>query len=297
MSNFAELLVSFETHCAVLAREEFQQSFDGPADPESTRIQSEALFRDYLARCTELAGSDHIRARYAPSLEELAKSRARGISPGKEALQEAKVDVAIIEFYRHIFGPHVTADASSGQAYPDWQTAIIKAFETKEQYLQAIQPVAKAYRNQMRKKGGLDSFVAVALKVTDAYERARERMLEAGSLVGRYLISSELWESQGEQYGLVKRVDLNKSLADVSRKSGFVCIDRRGDLVHSYHLASTVKNWREETISSPEGDLGPVLLVPHTFEQHLNEPTPVCLINFGKQQNYKLKIVLHSKNN
>jgi hypothetical protein len=297
MSNSAELLVSFETYCAVLAKEEFEQSFDGRADRESTRIQSEALFRDYLARCADLARSDHIRARYAPSLEELAKSRARGSSPGKEELEEAKADAAIIEFYRHVFGPHVTVDSSAARAYPDWQTALVNAFGTNQRYLQAIQPVTTAHRSLMRKKGGLDSYVTVVLKVTDAYERARERMFEAGSLVGRYQISSELWESQEGEYEFRKRVDLNKSLADVNRKTGFVCIDRRGDLVHSYHLASIMKNWRGETITSPAADLSPVLLVPHTFEQRLDEPSPICFIDFGKQQNYRLKIVLLSKIN
>ncbi len=295
MSSFTELLVSFETYCTVLAREEFEQSLDKPAEQESARIQSESLFRDYLARCTDLARSDHIRARYAPSLEDLAKSRSKGAASGKETLEEAKLDAAIIEFYRHLFGPHVTVDSPTGHADPNWQTAIAKAFETKEQYLQAIQPVTKAHRNLMRQKGGLDSHIAVVLKVADAYERSRERMFEAGSLVGRYHVNSELWESQEGQYKFTKRVELNKSLADVSRKTGFVCIDRRGDLVHSYHLASTVTNWRGETIASPAGDLSPVLLVPHTFEQRLNEPTPVCLIDFGKQQNYRLKIVLLSK--
>ncbi len=295
MSSFTELLVSFETYCTVLAREEFEQSLDKPAERESARIQSESLFRDYLARCTDLARSDHIRSRYAPSLEDLAKSRSKGATPGKEALEEAKMDAAVIEFYRHLFGPHVTVDSPAGRAYPDWQTAIVKAFETKEQYVQAIQPVTKAHRNLMRQKRGVDSYVTIILKVTDAYERAKERMFEAGSLVGRYQISSELWESQEGQYKFTKKVELNKSLADVSRDTGFVCIDRRGDLVHSYHLASTVTNWRGETITSPAGDLSPVLLVPHTFEQHLNEPTPVCLIDFGKQQNYRLKIVLLSK--
>jgi hypothetical protein len=297
MSNSAELLVAFETYCAALAREEFEQSFDGRADQESTRIQSEAFFRDYLARCADLARSDHIRAKYAPSLEELAKSRSKGASPGKETLEEAKVDAAIIEFYRRIFGPHVTADLPPGRAYPDWQTAVVNAFETKEQYVQAIQPVTTAHRNLMRKKGGLDSYVTVVLKVTDAYERARERMFEAGSLVGRYQISSELWESQEGKYEFSRRVELNKSLADPARKTGFVCIDRQGDLVHSYHLASTVTNWRGETITSPAADLSPVLLVPHTFEQRLNEPSPICFIDFGKQQNYRLKIVLLSRIN
>jgi hypothetical protein len=295
MSNFTELLVSFETYCAVLAREEFEQSFDKPADQESARIQSETLFRQYMARCTDLARSDHIRARYAPSLEELAKSKSRGTTPGKEELEEAKVDAAIIELYRHMFGPHVFVDASLARACPDWQTAVVNAFETKEQYRQAIQPVTRTHKNLMRQKGGLDSHVAVVLKVTDAYERARERMFEAGLLVGRYHISSELWEFQEGQYEFTKRVELNKSLADPNRETGFVCIDRRGDLVHSYHLASTVKNSSGETITSPAGDLSPVLLVPHSFEQRLNEPTTVCLIDFGKQQNYRLKIVLLSK--
>lgn len=295
MSNLTALLVSFETYCAVLAREEFEQSFDGRADQESTHIQSEALFRDYLARCADLARSDHIRAKYAPSLEELAKSRSKGASPGKEALEEAKVDAAVIEFYRHLLGPHVAGDSSGGRIYPDWQTAIVNAFETKEQYLQAIQPVTRAHRNLMRQKGGLDSYVTVVLKVTDAYERARERMFEIGSLVGRYQISSELWESQEGKCEFTKRVELNKSLADMNRTTGFVCIDRHGDLVHSYHLASTVTNWRGETITCPATDPCPVLLVPHTFEQRLDEPLSVCLIDFGKQQNYRLKIVLLSK--
>ncbi len=295
MSNFTEMLVSFETYCAVLAREEFEQSFDKPAEQQNARIQSETLFRQYLARCADLARSDHIRARYAPSLEDLAKSRSKGAVPGKEAMEEAKLDAAIIEFYRHLFGPHVTADLLAGLAYLDWQTAIVQTFESKERYLQAIEPVTRTYGNLMRQKRGLDSYVTVVLKVTEAYQHARERMFEAGSLVGRYHISSELWESQEGQYEFRKRVELNKSLAEPNRTAGFVCIDRQGGMVHSYHLASAVTDWQGEMITSAAGDLGPVLLVPRSFEQRLNEPTTVCLIDFGKQQNYRLKIVLLSK--
>jgi hypothetical protein len=295
MASITELLISFETHCAALAREDFERSLDKPAEQENARIQSEALFRQYLTRCTELARSDHIRARYAPSLEDLAKSRSKGAVPGKEATEEAKLDAAIIEFYRRLFGPHIAADSLAGRAYPDWQTAIVQTFDSKQRYLQAIEPVARTYGNQMRQKRGLDSYVTVVLKVTEAYLHARERMFEAGSLVGRYHISSELWESQGEQCEFRKRVELNKALAEPNRTTGFVCIDRQGDLVHSYHLASAVTNWAGETIISAEADLSPILLVPHSFEQRLNEPATVCLIDFGKQQNYRLKIVLLSK--
>ena len=295
MSSFAEVLVSFETYCAALAREQFEQSFGESAVQESDRIQSEALLRDYLSRCTDLARSDHIRARYAPSLQDLAKSRAKGRSPGPKELEEAKLDAAIIDFYRRLFGPHVGAGSPAAQTHGDWQTTLVRTFETKEAYLHAVQPVNTVYKDLMRKKGGLDSFVTVVLKLTDAYERARERMFDAALLVGRYLISSELWESQEGKYVLVKKVELNKSLAEVSRKTGFVCIDRQGDLAHSYHLASTVTDWQGQTISSPEADLNAVVLVPHTFEQRLNEPTQVCLVDFGKQQNHRLKIVLHSK--
>ena len=295
MANFTELLISFETHCAALAREDFERSLDKPAERESAYIQSEGLFKQYLARGAELARSDHIQARYAPSLEDLAKSRSKGAVPGKEAMEEAKLDAAIIEFYRHLFGPHVTADSPAGLAFPDWQTAIVQTFESKQQYLQAIEPLTRAYGNLMRQKRGVDSYVTAVLRVIDAYHDARERMFEIGSLVGRYHISSELWESQGGKHEFRKRVELNKALAEANRTTGFVCIDRRGDLVHSYHLASTITNWQGETITSPAADLNPVLLVPHTFEQHLDEPTTVCLIDFGKQQNYRLKIVLLSK--
>jgi len=120
-------------------------------------------------------------------------------------------------------------------------------------------------------------------------------MFEIGSLVGRYHISSELWESQAGKYEFRKRVELNKALAEANRTTGFVCIDRKGNLVHSYHLASTITNWRGEMTTSPAADLSPVLLVPHSFEEHVDEPTTVCLIDFGKQQNYRLKIVLLSK--
>jgi hypothetical protein len=295
MFNFTELLISFETYCGVLAEEEFERSVDGLADKESARIQSRTLFKQYLARCADLAKSDHIRARYAPSLEQLAKHRAKGTSPGKEQLEAAKVDLAIIEFYRHIFGPHVMADLSEGPAYPDWQTALVHAFETPERYLQAIQPVTKAHQNIIRQKGGLDRYVNVLLRVTDAYERARERMFDAGALVGRYKISSEMWEEEAGEYRFRKTVELNRALADPNRRTGFVYLDRQGDLVHSYRLASTIRNSRGQTVTSKGANLSPVLLVPHMFNERLNEPSLVSLIDFGEHQNCRLEMIFLSK--
>lgn len=295
MFNFTELLISFEAYCAVLAEEEFERSVEGLADKESARIRSRTLFKQYLARCADLAGSGHIRARYAPSLEQLAKHRTKGTSPGKEELEEAKVDLAIIEFYRHIFGPHVMADLSEGPGYPDWQTALVHAFETSQRYVEAIQPVTRAHQSVLRQKGGLDSYVNVLLKVTDAFEWARERMLDAGALVGRYTISSELWEEQEGEYKFRKSVELNKALADPNRTTGFVYLDRQGDLVHSYRPASTISNSSGQMTVSEEADLSPVLLVPHTFCERLTKSSLVSLIDFGERQKCRLEIIFLSK--
>jgi hypothetical protein len=210
-------------------------------------------------------------------------------------VEEAKVDLAIVEFYRHIFGPHATPDSSAQQGYPDWQTAIVHAFETPERYLEAIQPVIKAHQSIVRHKGGLDGYMNVLLKVTDAYEHARERMFDLGALVGRYTISSGLWEEEAGEYKFKKSVELNKALADPNRATGFVYLDRRGDLVHSYRLTSTIRNSSGRTVTSEAADLNPVLLVPHTFDERLADPTLVSFIDFGEHHNCRLEMTFQSK--
>ncbi|UCC98711.1 MAG: hypothetical protein JSW66_02205 [Phycisphaerales bacterium] len=161
--------------------------------------------------------------------------------------------------------------------------------------MEAIQPVTRAHQSILRQKGGLDSYVNVLLKVTDAFEWARERMYDAGALVGRYNISSELWEEQEGEYRFRKSVELNKALADPNRTTGFVYLDRQGDLVHSYRPASTIVNSSGQTVTSKAADLSPVRLVPHTFSERLNEPSPVSLIDFGEHQNCRLEIIFLSK--
>jgi hypothetical protein len=120
-------------------------------------------------------------------------------------------------------------------------------------------------------------------------------MYDVASLVGRYKIRSELWGKEAGEYQLRRAVDLNPALGDPHRTTGFVCIDREGNLVHSYRGASVIKNSRGETITSQAGDLSPVLLVPHTCTKHLIEPSLVAVIYFGKDLQEKLKILFQTK--
>ncbi|MHC4496536.1 MAG: hypothetical protein ACYSYM_12025, partial [Planctomycetota bacterium] len=180
-------------------------------------------------------------------------------------------------------------------AYPDWQTALVDIFETKERYLQAIEPITRAHKSSMQATSGLASYVSVLLKMADACQRARQRMFDMGALVGRYEISSELWEQEGGAYKLKKSVELNRSLGHPNRRPGFVHINGDGDLVHSYRLASTVKNSNGETITSQADDANPVLLVPHTYADNLARPSAVALIDFGKHHLCRLEIVFQSK--
>jgi len=294
MSNFAELLISFETYCTVLAEEEFEKSIERLADRESSLIRGRTLFKKYLERCTGLARSDHIRAKYGPNLDVLAKHRSKGTQPSEEELSEAKFDIAIIELYRHIFGPNVVG-SSPGQGYPDWQTVFVDTFQTKERFLQAIEPVTKAHGSLIRTKRGLDSYLNVLIKITDSYEHARTRIFDMGYLIGRYKISTELWEEQENEYVFRKRAELNRALADPNRKTGFVYIDRQGHLAHSYSFASTVQNSSGETITSQSADMSPLLLVPHTYSDSFSNPSQVALIDFGKHQHCRLKIMFQSK--
>lgn len=297
MSNFEEILVSFETCCAALAEEEFEKSIRQTADAENALIQGRTLLKEDLARCTELAGSDHIRAKYSPSLQELAKRGARGAQPTEEQLEQAEIDMAILEFYRQIFGPDALGDSSSEQVCPDWQTAIVGRFKTKEEYLRAAEPITEAYKHLVSERSGLDSYLNVLLMFADAYERAAQRMYDIGSIVGRYMIRSELWQEHSGDYKFRKGVELNsaKALAGHGREAGFVYINDTGDLAHSYHLASTIRNSGGETIASQAGDRTQVLLVPHTFVEHLLDPSIVAIIGFGKQRRYRLNILFQSK--
>ncbi len=295
MSKFEELLISFETCCAALAEEEFDKSVENLADAESARIEGGTLFEQYLERCKDLAGSDHIYARYCPNLETLAKHGPRGTQPDQEELEEAKTDLAIIEFFRQMFGPDAVGGSSAEQAYPDWQTALVDIFETKERYLQAIEPITRAHKNSVRATAGLDSYVSVLLKIADACELARQRMFDMGALVGRYKISSELWEQEGGAYRFKKSVELNRPLGHPNRRPGFIHINEDGDLVHSYRFASTIKNSNGQTITSQADDAHPVLLVPHTYTDSLARPSAVALIDFGKHHSCRLEIVFQSK--
>jgi len=279
----------------MVAEEEFEKSVEELIDKENALIEGRALFKRYLERCKELAKSDHICDKYGPILEVLVKRRTIGSHPAEEELEEAKLDMAIIEFYRHIFGPHAMGGFSPGITYPDWQSAIADSFETEERYLQAIERITKAHRDLLRTKGGLDSYVNVFLKMIDACEHARKRIFDIALLLGRYNISSELWEKEGNEYKFTRKAELNRALGDPNRKGGFVHINMEGDLVHSCRFASTVENSRGETITSEAGDLSPVLLVPHTFTKHLGNPVAVALVYFAKQQQYKLTILFQSK--
>ncbi|MFH1716822.1 MAG: hypothetical protein ABIF19_05685 [Planctomycetota bacterium] len=279
----------------MVAEEEFEKSVEELIGKENTRIEGRALFKRYLERCKDLARSDHVCSRYGPNLEVLVKRGTRGTPPAEEELEEAKLDMAIIEFYRHVVGPHAVGGLSPGVTYPDWQSAIVGSFETKERYLQAIGLITKAHKNILRSKRGLDSYLNVFLKMIDACERARERMFDSALIVGRYNISSELWEQEASEFKLTRKAELNRALGDPTRIAGFVYINREGDLVHSYRFASIVENSIGETITSEAGDLSPVLLVPHTFTKHLGIPVAVALVYFGNQQQRKLTVLFQSK--
>lgn len=298
MSNLEEILISFETCCKVLAEEEFEKSDSGQLpDAENALIQGRNLLKEHLARCVELAGSDHIGAKYGPGLQDLVKRNTRGTHPTEEELERAGIDLVIVEFYRHMFGPDAAGGSSPEQAYPDWQTAIIDRFKTKQDYLRAIEPITEAYKRLVRERSGLDSYLNVLLTTADAYERAAERMFDVGSLIGRYLINSELLEERDGEYKSHKVMELNhaRALAGSRREAGFAYIDQSGDLAHSYHLDSSISKSDGETITSRAGDLTPVLLVPHTYAEYLNEPSVMAVIDFGRDRQCRLKIIFQSK--
>ncbi len=296
MSNFKEILSSFEASRTALAEEEYEKSVEQLAGDETALIHGRTFFREHLAKCGRLAGSDHITAKYSPSPQELVKRDARATRPTEEELEQVGIDVAIVEFYRQIFGPDSCRD-SSEPVCPDWQTAIVGSFKTKESYLQATGSVSEAYKRLVSERSGLDSYLNVLLMAADAYERATERMYDLGVLVGRYLISSELWEEQGGEYKLQKAIELNsaRALVGPGREAGFVYINEAGDLAHSYHLASTIRNASGEVLTSQAEDIAPVPLVPHAFAEHLAEATAVAVIDFGKRQQCRLNILFQSK--
>jgi hypothetical protein len=293
--RFTELLISFETYCTIVAEEEFEKSIEELADREMARIEGRTLFKRYLDRCKELAASDYISDRYSPNIKAIATHKTKRSRPSQEELEDAKLDVAIIEFYRHIFGPRAAGGSSAGITYPNWQSAIVAGFETKESYLTAIEPITKAQKNIVRDRRGLDSYLNVALKMIDACVHTRESMFDLALLLGRYDISSELWEKEGDIYKLTRKAELNSELENPSHKDGFAYISRQGDLVHSYQFSSTVENAEGQTITSEAGDLNPVLLVPGTFSKQLDNPAAVAQVYFGKQHQYKLMILFQSK--
>ena len=307
--RFTELLISFEIYCTVVAEEEFEKSIEELDDREMARIEGRTLFKRYLDRCKELAASDYISDRYSPNIKAIATHKTKRSRPSQEELEDAKLDVAIIEFYRHIFGPRAAGGLSAGITYPNWQSAIVGSFETKESYLATIEPITKAQKNIVRDRRGLDSYLNVALKMIDACVHTRESMFDLALLSGRYDISSELWEripqthsfafggpdKEGSEYTLSRKAELNSELENPSHKDGFAYISRQGDLVHSYQFASTVENAEGQTIASETGDLKPVLLVPGTFLKQLDNPAVVAQVYFGKQHQYKLTILFQSK--
>jgi hypothetical protein len=293
--RFTELLISFETYCTIVAEEEFEKSIEELADREMARIEGRTLFKRYLDRCKELAASDYISDRYSPNIQAVATHKTKRSHPSQDELEDAKLDVAIIEFYRHIFGPRAAGGSSAGITYPNWQSAIAGSFETKESYLAAIEPITKAQKNIVRDRRGLDSYLNVALKMIDACVHTRESMFDLALLSGRYDISSELWEKEGSEYKLTRKAELNSEIENPSHKDGFAYINRQGDLVHSYQFASTVENAEGQTITSEAGDLSPVLLVPGTFSKQLDNPAAVIQVYFGKQHQYKLAILFQSK--
>lgn len=307
--RFTELLISFETYCAIVAEEEFEKSIEELPDREMAHLEGRTLFQRYLDRCKELAASDYISDRYSPNLQAIAMHKTKRSHPSPEELEDAKLELAIIEFYRHIFGPRAAGGFSAGITYPNWQSAIVGSFETKESYLAAIEPVTKAQKNIVRDRRGLDSYLNVVIKMIDACEHIRESMFDLALLLGRYDISSELWEKEGDNYKLTRKAELNGELEDPNHKDGFAYIDRQGNLVHSYQFDSTVENAEGQTITSEAGDLSPVLLVPRTFSgppnakegvwgtpsKELDNPAVVAQVYFGKQHQYKLTILFQSK--
>ena len=60
-------------------------------------------------------------------------------------------------------------------------------------------------------------------------------------------------------------------------------------------VASTISKSDGETITSRAGDLTPVLLVPHTYAEYLNEPSVMAVIDFGRDRQCRLKIIFQSK--
>lgn len=293
--RFTELLISFETYCTVVAEEEFEKSIEELPDRENPQLEGRTLFKRYSDRCKELAASDYISDRYSPNIQAVATHKTKRSHPSPEELEDAKLDVSIIEFYRHIFGPRAAGGLSAGITYPNWQSAIVGSFETKESYLAAIEPITKAQKNIVRDRRGLDSYLNVALKMIDACVHTRESMFDLALLLGRYDISSELWEKEGGIYKLTRKAELNSALENPNHKDGFAYINRQGDLVHSYQFSSTVENAEGQTITSEAGDLNPVLLVPCTFLKHLSNPAAAAQVYFGKQHQYKLVILFQSK--
>ena len=293
--RFTELLISFEIYCTVVAEEEFEKSIEELDDREMARIEGRTLFKRYLDRCKELAASDYISDRYSPNIKAIATHKTKRSRPSPEELEDAKLDVAIIEFYRHIFGPRAASGSSAGITYPNWQSAIVCSFDTKESYLAAIEPITKAQKNIVRDRRGLDSYLNVALKMIDACVHTRESMFDLALLSGRYDISSELWEKEGNVYKLTRKAELNSELENPSHKDGFAYINRQGNLIHSYQFASTVENAEGQKITSETGDLSPVLLVSGTFSKQLDNAAAVAQVYFGKQHQYKLTILFQSK--
>ena len=293
--RFTELLISFETYCVIAAEEEFEKSIEELADREMARIEGRTLFKRYLDRCKELAASDYISDRYSPNIKAIATHKTKRSRPSPEELEDAKLDVAIIEFYRHIFGPRAASGSSAGITYPNWQSAIVCSFDTKESYLATIEPITKAQKNIVRDRRGLDSYLNVALKMIDACVHTRESMFDLALLSGRYDISSELWEKEGNVYKLTRKAELNSELENPSHKDGFAYINRQGNLIHSYQFASTVENAEGQKITSETGDLSPVLLVSGTFSKQLDNAAAVAQVYFGKQHQYKLTILFQSK--
>ena len=121
MSEVNEILVSFESRCKALAEEEYKELVGQLANAETALIHGRTFFEEHLARCNRLAGSDHIAAKYSPSLQELVNRDARAARPSEEELEQARIDMAVVEFYRQVFGPDSCRDSSeqaSQQTHP-----------------------------------------------------------------------------------------------------------------------------------------------------------------------------------
>jgi hypothetical protein len=295
MPKLEELLIAYETYCAELAEEELAKLIAKSKDKESTSIQCTGFFQKHLATCGELVKSEYIGAAFTPNPATLAKSRIRRAQPTEEELAQAELDIATIKLYRKIFGLESVGGSLVRRTYPDWQTAIIDKFQTKDLYLKMVEPITNAQKKSIRTTKGIDSYLGLSLEFFEADESARQRVYDMASLVGRYKIRSELWEKEADEYKLRKEAQLNTALADPNRKTGFVHIGREGDLLHSHRFASIVKNSRGETITSKTGDLNPVLLVAHTCTKHLSNPSLVAVIYFGTRQQYKLRLMFQSK--